>query len=253
MSESVPALRFKGTSKEYIYSHLGTTTKTRGLDGLELSVEPGEAFGILGLNGTGKTTAMKVALGLLHPTGGSVEVFGHEPGSSEALAKVGYLPELPYIYRYLTPRRALRFYGKLSGLAEDGLDARVDEAIEMVGLSHAKDRRVAGFSKGMTQRVGLAQAVLHGPELLLLDEPVSGLDPLAIHDFRELLAGLHEKGTAMVIASHSISDLERICDRVGVLDAGKLVRTIERSEWDGKEVGTLEGLFVETVRKKETA
>lgn len=244
---TAPALLFKGVVKDYARSHLGRVTRTRGLDGLDLEVRPGEIFGLLGLNGNGKTTTMKTALGLLKADAGLVEVFGRAPGSPESLRELGFLPELPYFYPSMTPREALRFYGALSGLPGTEVAGRTGPLLERVGLAHAADRAARTFSKGMLQRLGLAQAVLHRPRLLLLDEPVSGLDPLAVHDVRGLLRGLNEEGTAMLLASHSISDVERLCHRVGILVKGRMARLVEQKEWSA-EAGLLEDIFVETVR-----
>lgn len=242
-----PALLFKGVVKDYERSHLGRVTRTRGLDGLDLEVRGGEIFGLLGLNGNGKTTAMKTALGLLRATAGAVEVFGRAPGTADSLRDVGFLPELPYFYPSMTPREALAFYGALSGLPAAEVAARTGPLLERVGLAAAADRAAKEFSKGMLQRLGLAQAVLHRPRLLLLDEPVSGLDPLAVHDVRLLLRQLNQEGVTMLLASHSISDVERLCHRVGILVRGRLARLVEQRDWQA-EPGRLEAIFVETVR-----
>lgn len=247
-----PALRYGAVVKDYERSHLGRVTRTRALDGLDLDVREGEVYGLLGLNGNGKTTTMKLALGLLRPSAGTVSVFGRQPGPPDSLCDVGYLPELPYFYPYLTPREALRFYGALSGLDAGELDERIGPTLEKVGLAASADRRTAEFSKGMLQRLGLAQAVLHRPRLILLDEPVSGLDPLAVHDVRGLLRGLNEEGCTLLMASHSISDVERLCHRVGILVKGRLARVVEQSEW-APEPGRLESIFVETVRPRAEA
>lgn len=244
---TAPALLLKGVVKDYERSHLGRVTRTRGLDGLDLEVRTGEIFGLLGLNGNGKTTSMKTALGLLRATAGTVEVFGQTPGVGASLHDVGYLPELPYFYPSMTPREALRFYGTLSGLSPADVAERTGPLLERVGLTDAADRPAKEFSKGMLQRLGLAQAVLHKPRLLLLDEPVSGLDPLAVHDVRQLLRSLNEEGVTMLLASHSISDVERICHRVGIVVKGKMARLVEQKEW-ASEPGHLEKIFVDTVR-----
>lgn len=242
-----PAILYRGVIKDYVRSHLGRATVTRGLDGLDLEIRRGEIFGLLGLNGNGKTTAMKLALGLLRPTAGEVRVHGALPGAPETLARLGYLPELPYVYPYLTPREALEFYGRLSGLPREELAERVPRTLEAVGLAAAAGRKAGEFSKGMLQRLGLAQAILHRPEVLLLDEPVSGLDPLAVHDLREVFKRLNRDGATLVLSSHSISDVERLCHRAGILVRGRLVRVLEQKDWAG-EAGRLERLFVETVR-----
>lgn len=241
------ALEYKDVLKDYESSHLGRVTRTRGLEGLSLAVRKGEIFGLLGLNGSGKTTTMKLALGLLQITKGSVKIFGSDPGTQDALKKVGYLPELPYFYPYLTPRESLEFYGRLSSVPPGELTARIDEALQKVGLTHAAQRLAQTFSKGMLQRLGLAQAILHKPSLIILDEPVSGLDPLAVHDFRELLKQLNEDGQTLLMSSHSISNVESLCDRVGILVKGRLVKIVEKDAWRGQP-GSLEKIFVETVR-----
>ena len=228
------ALEFKSVTKTYVRSHPGRETVSRGVEDLTLSIPKGEAFGLLGLNGSGKTTTFKLALGLLRPTSGTVSMLPIE--------KVGYLPELPYFYSYLTPREALRFYGRLSRV--ESLEERVASVLALVKLEKHADRRIGEFSKGMVQRVGLAQAVLHEPELLILDEPVSGLDPLAIKEFRDLLVDLSKRGTTLIVSSHSISEVERVCHRAGVLKEGRLARLMNQADWRGPG---LESLFVETV------
>jgi len=243
----VAALEFTAVTKTYHRSHLGRTTCTRGVVDLSWDVAEGEAFGLLGLNGSGKTTTFKLALGLLRPTSGAVRILGRAPADAAALTRVGFLPELPYFYSFLTPRESLRFYGRLSGLRDEDISGRIDAVLETVGLRAHGGRRLGEFSKGMVQRLGLAQAILHDPRLIILDEPASGLDPLAIKEFRDLLGGLRDQGKTLVVSSHSISELEKLCDRVGILKEGRLVRTIAHREWEAASEG-LEGLFVETVR-----
>ncbi|MBI5208852.1 MAG: ABC transporter ATP-binding protein [Elusimicrobia bacterium] len=238
------ALSFKGVSKTYVSSHLGRKTVSRGVSDMDLEVRPGEVFGLLGLNGSGKTTTFKLALGLLSPTAGEVRVMGLEPRDPKALAAIGFLPELPYFHGFMTPAESLRFYGRLSGLAGAELEGRMAKTMERVGLSRWALRPMREFSKGMVQRVGLAQAILHDPALIILDEPVSGLDPLAIKDFRDLLQSLNGQGKTIVVSSHSISELEKLCHRVGILKEGRLARVLEQKEWSKG----LEALFVDTVR-----
>jgi ABC-2 type transport system ATP-binding protein len=240
------ALVFEDVTKTYEYSHLGRTTYTRGVAGLSLAVKQGEAFGVLGLNGSGKTTTFKLALGLLRPTSGRVSVLGRPPADREAQAATGYLPELPYFYPFLTPREALRFYGSLSGLAGPALEQAIERALQTVRLADRADQKIGGLSKGLTQRVGLAQAILHDPQLLVLDEPVSGLDPLAIKEFRDTLLRLNQAGKTIIVSSHSIFELERLCHRVAILREGRVAGVFEQERW-AKAPGGLEGLFVETV------
>lgn len=247
MLARITALSFHKAAKTYVRSHLGRTTTSRGVEDLDLVVAEGEVLGLLGLNGSGKTTTMKLALGLLFPTRGEVRLFGRPPQDPEALRQVGYLPELPYFYPYLTPEEALRFYGELSGLVRPELAGRIADTLDKVGLYPHRRRRLSEFSKGMLQKLGLAQAILHRPRLVILDEPVSGLDPLAIREMRELTLALNRSGMALFLSSHSISEVERVCHRVGILVEGRLVRTVSHDEWAG-EAGRLEEIFVETVR-----
>jgi ABC-2 type transport system ATP-binding protein len=233
-----PVVEFRGVTKTYAYSHLGRTTYTRGVEDLTLSIADGEAFGLLGLNGSGKTTTFKLAMGLLRPTSGEIRV--------PAPSRVGYLPELPYFYSFMTPRETLRFYGRLSGIPDRELEGRVERVIGELGLSPHAGKKMSGLSKGLAQRVGLAQAVLHEPALVILDEPVSGLDPLAIREFRESLARLKAKGTTLLVSSHSISEIEKLCDRVGVLKDGRLLTVLTQAQWLNAP-GGLEGRFVEAV------
>lgn len=238
------ALSFQNVTKVYEQSHLGRTTRSRGIESLSLEIGEGEAFGLLGLNGSGKTTTFKLSLGLLRPTSGTVRVLGRAPGAESG--HIGYLPELPYFYPFMTPREALRFYGRLSALPRERLDPRIERVLEEMSLQDHADKKMSRLSKGLAQRVGLAQAVLHEPKLVILDEPVSGLDPLAIRDFRESLARLKKAGTTLLVSSHSISEIEKLCDRVGILRDGRLIKVLSQREWL-ESPGGLEGRFVEAV------
>ncbi|MFA6318960.1 MAG: ABC transporter ATP-binding protein [Elusimicrobiota bacterium] len=244
MGEGGAVLSFEKATKSYVSSHLGRTRTSRGVCELDLSVRRGEVFGLLGLNGSGKTTTFKLALGLLSPSSGAVRVLGLPPRDPGALASLGFLPELPCFPGFMTPAEILRFYGGLSGIPAAELPGRVAKVIERVGLAASAGRRMGEFSKGMVQRVGLAQAILHDPALIILDEPVSGLDPLAIKDFRDLLQELNSRGKTILVSSHSISELEKICHRVGILKDGRLGRLLEAKDWAR---GGLEEHFIETV------
>ena len=249
MSESILSLR--NLTKTYRRSHLGRTTRTRGVVDLNLEMRQGEVFGLLGLNGSGKTTAIKLILGLLFPTEGDVRIFGHRVPHPAAQRRIGYLPEVPYFYKTLSPAEVLRLYGSLSGLDRITLRSRIEETLHLVKMHHARDRAMREFSKGMLQRVGLAQAILHDPDILILDEPVTGLDPLGIRQTRELLVQLNEKGKTVFFSSHSISELERLAHRVGILVEGRLVRLLDQAEWKGKS-GRLEEIFIETLEASGT-
>ncbi len=241
------AVSFSGVTKTYRRPSLFRSEYVPALKEVSFDIPAGEVTGLLGLNGAGKTTIMKLITGLLFPDSGRVRVFGHPPSDGAAKAKVGFLPELPYFPQQFRPAEALVYYGRLSGLSADRLAAAVSDSMRRTGLEPHAGKRVSEFSKGMLQRLGLAQALLHGPELLVLDEPVSGLDPLAIHDIRGLLADLNSEGRAIFLSSHSISEVEKLCSRVMIMVRGSLARTVDRSEWESSPSG-LEGIFVEAVK-----
>lgn len=194
----------------------------RALSGLTLSVARGEIFGFLGPNGAGKTTTLKILLGLIKPTGGRAELLGVPAGDVEAKRRIGFLPEAPYFYDYLTAEEFLGFYGSLGGLSRAVLDRRIQELLHAVGMSHARSRQLRKFSKGMLQRMGLAQALIHDPELVILDEPMSGLDPIGRKQVRDIILHLREQGKTVFFSSHIIPDVEMICDRVAIVMQGKL-------------------------------
>jgi ABC-2 type transport system ATP-binding protein len=251
MNENVRAIHLDGLSKTYRRSHLGRVKTSRGVDGISLSIREGEVFGLLGLNGSGKTTTIKLLLGLLFPTAGRSRIFGADSGSADAKRLVGFLPEIPYFYKYLSGREVLRFYGRLSGIPENKLAARIDEVVAHVRMTGNAGRAMREYSKGMLQRIALAQSMIHDPKLLVLDEPVTGLDPLGLREMRELIHGLNQKGKTIFFSSHSISEVEKLCHRVGILVEGRLARVVEQSEWGG-EPGRLEEIFVSTVAPDAT-
>jgi ABC-2 type transport system ATP-binding protein len=193
------------------------------VDGLNLDVRRGEVFGFLGPNGAGKTTTLKMLMGLIYPTSGHARLFGRALGSAETKARLGFLPESPYFYDYLTSREFLGFYGHLFGLFGAVLGKRVDELLELVGMTHAKNLQLRKFSKGMLQRVGIAQALINDPELVVLDEPMSGLDPIGRKEVRDLILRLKESGKTILFSSHILHDAEVLCDRVSMILKGRLV------------------------------
>lgn len=195
------------------------------LSGLTLSIGRGEIYGFLGPNGAGKTTTIKILLGLLKSTSGKAEIFGKPAGNVQVRARIGFLPESPYFYEYLTAEEFLTFYGHLAGLDRTELNSRVTQLLRLVGMTEVRTRQLRKFSKGMLQRVGLAQALIHDPELVILDEPMSGLDPIGRKQIRDIILSLREQGKTVFFSSHIIPDVEMICDRVGIMMNGKLVAT----------------------------
>ena len=191
---------------------------------LNLRVDAGQVYGLLGPNGSGKSTTLKVILGLVPPTRGKAEIFGRDSSSVVSREAVGFLPESPYFYKYLTAAETLRFYGKLCGVHGARLSARVDELLQLVGLTEARDRRLRGFSKGMLQRIGLAQALVHDPQLVILDEPTAGVDPAGAREIRNLIVALKNRGKTVLLSSHLLGQVQEVCDRVGILANGVLVR-----------------------------
>ena len=196
--------------------------KVRALDNLTLDVRRGEVFGLLGPNGSGKSTTIKLLLGLLFPTSGAVRVLGRPPRDVSVKARLGFLPEETYLYPYLNAAETLDFFGRLSGLSRHERRRRVGALIEMVGLAHVHNRPLREYSKGMARRIGLAQALLNDPELLLLDEPTTGLDPLGAREVKDLILELKSRGKTVLLCSHLLAHAEDVCDRIGILYGGKL-------------------------------
>ncbi|HEV3148358.1 MAG TPA: ABC transporter ATP-binding protein [Chthoniobacterales bacterium] len=191
---------------------------------LDLRVQAGEVYGLLGPNGSGKSTTLKIILGLVSPTRGHTEIFGRDSRLVESREAVGFLPENPYFYKYLTGEEILRFFGRLCGLSGARLKKRIDELLELVGLTNARDRRLGTYSKGMLQRVGLAQALINEPKLILLDEPTAGVDPAGSREIRNLIVDLKRRGITVLLSSHLLAQVQEICDRVAILANGVLVR-----------------------------
>lgn len=196
--------------------------KARAVNGIDFEIKPGEVVGLLGPNGSGKSTTVKMLLGLLYPTGGRVTVFGKSPRAVETKREIGYLPEESYLYKFLTAEETLDFFGSLFNISPEDRKRRIDQLLDMVGLDHARYRRVGEFSKGMARRIGLAQAMINDPAFLILDEPTSGLDPLGCREVKDLILALKKRGKTVLITSHLLSDVEDICDRVIILYGGQI-------------------------------
>jgi len=194
----------------------------KALDGVSFDVEQGEVFGCIGHNGAGKTTTIKILTGLIRPTSGEAEVLGKPLGDIKTLGQIGFLPERPYFYEYLTAREALRFYGELSGMKSADITRRIAELLPMLDLEHAADRPMVSYSKGMLQRLGMAQTVLHDPALVILDEPMSGLDPVGRGQIKDIIRILKKQGKSIFFSTHILSDVEELCDRVVLIAQGKL-------------------------------
>ena len=191
---------------------------------LSFTVKRGEVYGLIGPNGCGKSTTMKVMLGLLIPTIGNASIFGRDSSEVASRHDVGFLPENPYFYKHLTGRETLQFFGKLCGLSGSELRDRSAAMLKLTGLENAANRRVGGYSKGMLQRIGLAQALIHEPRLLILDEPTAGVDPAGSRRIRDLILEFKERGITIVVTSHLLEQMQEVCDRVGIMSQGRMVR-----------------------------
>ena len=226
---------------------------------LSLEVPPGGVYGLIGPNGSGKSTTMKVLLGLLRATEGKCAIFGRDSARVDSREEVGYLPENPYFYKHLTGRETLAFYGRLCGLRGRELESRIGEMLALVDLEEAADRRLGGYSKGMLQRIGLAQAIIHRPRLVVLDEPTAGVDPLGSRQIRDLILALKQRGITVILSSHLLEQVQEVCDRIGIIFRGKMLREgslAEITEVDHRTELVLEGAtpdFLEEVRALASA
>jgi ABC-2 type transport system ATP-binding protein len=219
---TVPAVIIRNLTRQFRISAWKKETIT-AVDDVSLEVSPGEVYGLIGPNGSGKSTTMKMLLGLLRPTSGQCAIFGRDSTRVDSREDVGFLPENPYFYKHLTGRETLRFYGRLCGLGGAALAARMKELLELVDLTAAADRRLAGYSKGMLQRIGLAQAIIHHPRLVVLDEPTAGVDPAGSRKIRDLIFELKSRGISVILSSHLLEQVQEVCDRIGIISRGKMV------------------------------
>ncbi|MFO0823105.1 MAG: ABC transporter ATP-binding protein [Gemmataceae bacterium] len=220
MAESDVVVKTQSLTK--VYRDFWGRKKKTALNALDLTINKGEIFGLLGPNGSGKTTTIKLLLGLLFPTGGDAFVFGEPAAKVEKNERIGYLPEESYLYRFLNAEETLDFYGRLFNIDPDTRRKRAGELIDMVGLSADKKRILKEYSKGMRQRIGLAQALINDPELVILDEPTSGLDPLGTRWMKDLILDLRKKGKTVLMCSHRLDDVQDVCDRIAILYNGDL-------------------------------
>ncbi len=232
------AIRTEGLRKVYRTGFL--RREYVGLAGLDLEIPRGEVFGFIGPNGAGKTTTQKLLMGLNFPTGGKAWILDRPLGDREVMSRVGFLPERPYFYDYLTATEFLHFYGQLHGIEKAERNRRIDELLPLVHMERARNVQLRKFSKGMLQRVGIAQALINEPELVVLDEPASGLDPMGRLLIRDVVRGLKAKGVTVFLSSHVLSDVEEVCDRVGIIMGGVL-----------QEVGSIEQLVGQSMRAVE--
>lgn len=227
-----PVIQIRNLTKTY--RDFWGRKKVQALNSLSLEVNKGEVFGLLGPNGSGKTTTMKLLLGLLFPTEGEISILGKPASDVSKNERIGYLPEESYLYRFLNAEETLDFYGRLFDISAEERKERTNKLIEMVGLQHARRRQLKEYSKGMTRRIGLAQALINNPDLVLLDEPTSGLDPEGTQDMKRLIHDLRDQGKTVVMCSHLLADVQDICDRIAILYGGEL-----------KELGRVDDLLKE--------
>src|SRR5580693_4594524 len=237
-----PAIEIEGLTKDYPVG-FWRPRMHRSLDHLTLQVQDGEVFGFLGPNGAGKTTTLKVLMSIIFPTSGSARVRGKSIDDVSMHREIGYLPEQPYFYDYLTARELLDYYARLFGFAVPERRERIIRFLERVGLGGAADVQLRKFSKGMLQRVGIAQAILHDPQVIFLDEPMSGLDPVGRREVRDIILDLKKQGRTIFFSTHILSDAEMLCDRVAVLVGGKLQGVRAPADLVSMEVLGMEILF----------
>jgi ABC-2 type transport system ATP-binding protein len=242
--ESIVATR--NLRVEYRAQHSGEGKKVAVKD-LNLNVGAGEVFGFLGPNGAGKTTTMNVLLGFVNATSGAAYLFGVDVREPIARQRIGYLPELTYYYKFLTAEELLRFYARVFGLPRSQADERIDQLLKLVELESARKRPIRTYSKGMQQRVGLAQALINNPDLLILDEPTSGLDPLGRMKVREIIQRLKNEGKTVLFSSHELGEVETVCDRVAIINQGELKVEGRVADLVAKHQANLEQIFLNII------
>ena len=222
MADQTPAVEIRNLVKDFKTSF--RRQMLRAVDDVTIRIMPGEVYGLIGPNGSGKSTTMKALLGLVAPTSGTCAIFGKDSLKVDSRNDVGFLPENPYFYKHLSGAETLRFYGKLCGLNGKLLESRVSELLALVDLEGARNRRIGGYSKGMLQRIGLAQALIQEPRLVILDEPTAGVDPIGSRQIRDLIMKLRERGITVFLCSHLLEQVQEVCDHVGIIFRGKMVK-----------------------------
>jgi len=246
-----PIVEISNLRVEYRTRAIGQATKL-AVDGLNLKVQAGEVFGFLGPNGAGKTTTMNVLLGFVNATSGEARLFDVDVRQPIARQRIGYLPEMTYYYKFLTAEELLRFYARIFGIPRAAAEKRIDELIKLVELESARKRSIKGYSKGMQQRVGLAQALINDPDLLILDEPTSGLDPIGRMKVREIIQRLKNQGKTVLFSSHELGEVETVCDRVAILHQGKLQVEGRVSDLMKQYEANLEQIFLRIIGYQPT-
>jgi ABC-2 type transport system ATP-binding protein len=233
------------------YKGIGGNAPKVAVKNLSLEVKQGEVFGFLGPNGAGKTTTINVLLGFIEPTSGSATIFGVDTREPIARNRIGYLPELTYYYKFLTAEELLRFYARLFQIPKDVAEKRIDAALKLVELDHARSRQIKTYSKGMQQRIGLAQAIINDPDLLILDEPTSGLDPIGKMKVRQIIQRLKSEGKTVFFSSHELGEVETVSDRVAILHEGELKEEGKVQELLNKYNCNLEQVFLKVIGYEE--
>ncbi|MBC7980326.1 MAG: ABC transporter ATP-binding protein [Armatimonadetes bacterium] len=222
MTDSLPAVEIRNLVKDFKTSF--KRQPLRAVDDVSIRIMPGEVYGLIGPNGSGKSTTMKALLGLVAPTSGQCSIFGKDSMKVDSRNEVGFLPENPYFYKHLSGEETLKFYGKLCGIKGKALNERVAELLALVDLKEASHRRIGGYSKGMLQRIGLAQALIQEPRLVILDEPTAGVDPIGSWEIRDLIFKLRARGITVFLCSHLLEQVQEVCDHVGIIFRGKMVK-----------------------------
>lgn len=248
------AIAVKGLIKDFRVGLRGV--KLRAVDHVSFEIPRGEVFGLLGPNGCGKSTTLKIILGLVAPTSGEVSILGYPYATSSARSRTGFLPEAPYFHKFLSGRELVAYCARLSGVKPEAVDASVEEALELTAMTEAGNRTIGTYSKGMLQRIGLAQAIVHDPELVILDEPTAGVDPVGSAAIGQMIKSMKSRGKTIVLCSHLLGQVEQVCDRIAIMDRGKLV--LEGKVDDvltrrDQNVITVENLSTEARRAAEEA